>query len=345
MTTSRGTRGRVALIGAGTVNHLIASELLHVGYDIATVVGRGAHRVGRDFGELSGGDPLGVTVRDDLAAALRETAPDVAMMATASTLADSREQILSCIEAGVPVITAGEEFLSPWVTNPELADELHAAAVKGEVAIISGGHVDLLWISMPLSLTGMATRIESLTGVTTRPFIVQRSSNARVAELLGQPTDVFPEERWTERRPGAALNSLGAIAAGLGATIRSVESVWHATPAEASLEAELADGTIRRIEPGTIAGSTLTVTMETELPASAWRDAQTVTLKLSDVARVGAHSSELWTLAGTPNGSVETQAKQGLLSTATQMINRIPDVRTLEPGLHTLSDLAPLSFR
>lgn len=345
MTTNRGARGRVALIGAGTVNHLIATELVNVGYDIATVVGRGEHRVGRDFGELSSGKPLDVTVRDDLDTALRETAPDVAMMATASTLADSRDQMLSCIAAGVPVITAGEEFLSPWVTNPELADELHAAAVAGNVAVISGGHVDLLWISMPLSLAGMATRIESLSGVTTRPFIVQRSSNAPVAQLLGESVDAFPEERWTERRPGAALNSLGAIAAGLDATIRSVESVWHATPAEAALEAALADGTVRQIAPGTIAGSTLTVTMETELPATPWRDAQSVTLRLSDVARVGAHSSELWTLAGTPNGSVETQAKQGLLSTATQMINRIPDVRTLEPGLHTLSDLAPLSFR
>lgn len=89
----------------------------------------------------------------------------------------------------------------------------------------------------------------------------------------------------------------------------------------------------RHVEPGTIAGSRLTVRLET---------AEGIALVLHDTALLGGRSSEHWRLSGLPDAELRVSASQGLVSTATQMVNRIPDALTAAPGLHMLSELPPL---
>ncbi|MFC6235421.1 hypothetical protein ACFPZL_10045, partial [Leucobacter soli] len=274
-------------------------------------------------------------VRDDIDAALADTRPDVVLMSTASTLAATEADLLSCIRAGAGVISAGEELLAPWASDPGRSDVIDAAAREHGVSVLASGHVDALWVHLPLTLAGIVTHLDRLEGECTRPFAVARSSNAGVSGLLGAPVERYPVERSGDPGAGAAFSSLHAIARGMGLTVLRARSTVTAAIAEQELVVQLPDGE-RRIAPGTIAGSTRTVELETSAG---------VALVLHDVARVGAHSTEHWRVSGSPDVELRASAAQGLVSTATQMVARIEDALNVEPGLHTLSDLPPLRYR
>ena len=325
---------RIALVGMGAVGRLIVPLLLDRGHTIAAAVGRGG-AVGQDAGELAGIGPIGVVVRDDLSAALAETRPEAALMSTASTLAATADAVAACVDAGCAVVTAAEEALAPWANDPDTADRLHARAAAGGAAVLASGHVDALWVHLPLALTGVATRVSRLEGECVRPFAASRSANAAVAALLGRPLAEYPVEHRTDPAPGAAHQSLHAIAAGMGLTVVAAESRLGPATSDAPLIAALAAGE-RRIDPGTIAGSRLTVRLAT---------AEGIPLVLHDTALVGARSSEHWRLSGLPDAELRVSASQGLTSTAMQMVNRIPDALAAPPGLHTLSALPPLVHR
>lgn len=325
---------RVALIGMGAVGRLLVPLLLDRGHTLVAAVGRGS-ALGRDAGELAGLAPLGLPVRGDLAAALEETRPEVALMSTASTLAATAADLEACFDAGCSVVTAAEEGVAPWADSPGLADRLHARAIAGGAAMLASGHLDALWVHLPLVLTGIANRVTALEGECVRPFASTRSANAVVAGLLGRPVEEYPVERRADPGPGAAHQSLRAIAAGMRLTVVSAESRLGPATSDAPIVAPLHDGE-RRIEPGTIAGSRLTVRLET---------AEGVSLVLHDTALLGAGSSEHWRASGAPDVELSTSARGGLASTATQMLNRIPDALAAAPGLHPLSELPPLVRR
>ncbi|MFT4233932.1 MAG: hypothetical protein QM607_02865, partial [Microbacterium sp.] len=181
---------RVALVGMGAVGRLLVPLLLDRGHDVVAAVGRSA-ALGQDAGELAGIGPIGLAVRDDLSAALEETRPEVALMSTASALAATFDAVAACVDAGCAVVTAAEEALAPWANDPESADRLHARAAAGGAAVLASGHVDALWVHLPLALTGVATRVARLEGECVRPFAASRSANAAVAALLGRPLAAY----------------------------------------------------------------------------------------------------------------------------------------------------------
>lgn len=324
---------RVALVGAGQVTRLVAPRLRDRGHELVAVIGRGA-AVGRDVGELAGLNPVGIAVRGDLAGALAETRPDVVLMSTASTLAATESALVACITAGAHVISAGEELLAPWASDPARAESIDALARAHGVSVLASGHVDALWVHLPLALTGIVTRLDRLEGTCTRPFAAARSSNAGVAALLGRPAADYPVEHDDAPGSGAAFSSLQAIARGLGLTVTGARATLGPAVREDDAVALLPHGE-RAIPAGTIAGSARTVELET---------AEGIALVLHDLARIGDHSTEHWRVTGTPDVELRAGATQGLVSTATQMIARIDTALAASPGLHTLSDLPPLRF-
>jgi 4-hydroxy-tetrahydrodipicolinate reductase len=97
---------------------------------------------GVDLGSLLvGGHPRhqpAVTVRGTIADAL-EQRPDVAVVATVSTLAGAASQVLECVRAGVSVVSTCPELSFPWKRSPDLAQQIDAEARSAGVSVVGTG--------------------------------------------------------------------------------------------------------------------------------------------------------------------------------------------------------------
>ncbi|MBL9078369.1 MAG: dihydrodipicolinate reductase [Planctomycetes bacterium] len=97
-------------------------------------------KVGKDLGELLALEqPTGLLVEADGAAALRRLQPDVMLHCTSSFLPAVQDQLRAAIQAGVDVVSSTEELLLPDLQQPQLAAELHAAALAAGVTVLGTG--------------------------------------------------------------------------------------------------------------------------------------------------------------------------------------------------------------
>ena len=119
---------RALAVGVGAMGSLCARFMLQKGVEIVGAVTRATH-LGEDLGDACGlGRPVGLTVGDDLARALRETKPDVAVVCVGTFVEDIYELLSGCLDAGVNVITTSEELLYSWRTQPVLTADLDERA-------------------------------------------------------------------------------------------------------------------------------------------------------------------------------------------------------------------------
>jgi hypothetical protein len=97
-------------------------------------------KVGRDLGEVVGAPdaPWGVTVTDDAAALLGESA-DVVIHSTSTLLPNVMDQLMACLAAESCVVSTCEELAYPFRKYPELAAQLDAEAKTWGVALIGTG--------------------------------------------------------------------------------------------------------------------------------------------------------------------------------------------------------------
>src|SRR4029079_14734778 len=115
-------------------------------------------KVGKDIGEVIGLDrQLGVAVSADAPATLRTTRPDVAVQETGSLLAQVAPQLRQMIQAGLSVVSTGEELSFPFESSAELAGELDRLAQAHEVAILGTGiNPGFAMDTLPLALTAVS---------------------------------------------------------------------------------------------------------------------------------------------------------------------------------------------
>ncbi len=97
-------------------------------------------KVGTDLAELiDRGEPTGIVVEADGAAALRRLRPDVMLHCTSSQLPVVEPQLLAAIQAGVDVVSSTEELVAPELQHPQLARALDEAARAAGVSILGAG--------------------------------------------------------------------------------------------------------------------------------------------------------------------------------------------------------------
>jgi hypothetical protein len=96
-------------------------------------------KVGKDVGELDGGEPVGVKVSDDAAKILAETRPDVALHTTSSKFDAVVPQLELLAGAGCSVVSSTEEMLFPALKHAELAEKVDALAREKRVVLLGTG--------------------------------------------------------------------------------------------------------------------------------------------------------------------------------------------------------------
>src|SRR6185369_11424873 len=189
---------------------------------------------GRDMGEHSGLDKSNVLISDQLD---KNNQVDVAILATVSDLPRIGPQILSLVEAGLPVVSTCEELFYPWDSNKEWSDTIDRAAKDRQVAVVGTGvNPGFLMDTLPAMLSAVCNHVERIE--------VRRYQDAQFRRIPFQRKigAGLTFEEFDRRKNEGSLRHVGLsesmnfIASQLG---------WHLDKTEDKIEPVVADRTIQ----------------------------------------------------------------------------------------------------
>ena len=114
-------------IGAGVVRQVAGRK----GLTIVGAVDIDPAKVGRDLGEVCDvGRKLRVKVGNDIAAAIKASRPDVAILCTSSSLKKVVPEFEAVLKHKVPIVSTTEELAYPVKSNGAVAKKLDALAKR-----------------------------------------------------------------------------------------------------------------------------------------------------------------------------------------------------------------------
>lgn len=324
---------RIALVGVGATGAAIGQSLRR--RSDCTLVGAvdiDPARLGRDLGELLGGDPLGVTVGAD-AASLPGT--DVAVVATSSHLETLEPTVVPLLRAGINVVSICEELGHPHQTHPAVTDRLDRVARENGVTILGTGcNPGLIMDTLPLLLSGLTQSVRS---VEIRRTADMSRYGALVAKFgLGLTTEEFAGAQAAGSVTGhiGFEQAIGAVAAGLGWELDEIV-VDPVRPAFIAPEAR--EGAHARIGPGTVTavlhaargsiGGTPVIDVAIHFGFFAEGDP----VERGDTCRLTGEEQVLEVVA--------ERGYESFLSTVAMAANVATAVVDAEPGLRTMAEL------
>ncbi len=312
-------------IGAAVVRQVAARK----GLRIVGAVDIDAAKVGRDLGEVTGaGRKLNIKVMADLRKAIKATKPDVAVLCTSSALKAVVPHFEEVLKLKVPIVSTTEELAFPTSGNNRWARAIHKAALKGKAAVIGTGvNPGFTMDALPLALTAVCERVDAIE--------VDRVQDARIRRLpfqqkigagLTKAQFQAKVENTSVRHVGLA-ESISMIAHGLGWKIDRITD-----EIKPKIAAEAVTSEFMTVEAGQVCGLIQ--------DGVGYRDGKPL-IKLHMEAYLGAPESyDAVRVKGSPNiNSKITGGVHGDVATASMVVNSIPLVLQVEPGLHTMLDM------
>lgn len=120
--------------------------------------------VGKDLGEVAEvGRKLGIKVSSEAKKVFEETKPDIAIYTTVSFLKDIFTQIQPAIESGVNVISTCEQLAFPYFTDKELTKKYDELAKKHNVTVLGTGiNPGFLMDIRPIVLSAGCTEVRKI---------------------------------------------------------------------------------------------------------------------------------------------------------------------------------------
>ena len=318
---------RVVQFGLGPIGQACARLVLdRPDLQLVGALDLDPERVGRDLGEVLGGDALGAEVRDD-AAALADWRPDVVLHTTASFLDQIEGQLVACVEAGAHVVSSSEELFWPFQRDPAFSERVDAAARSAGVAVVGTGvNPGFVMDLFPVVLSGVCAHVETVD--------VSRSVDAgrRRGPLQKKVGAGLSERAFREREAAGGFGHIGmvesawALAAGLGWDGAEVEETFGPHLADADHETAFAS-----VAASSVAGIHQTAVL---------RVGGRVRARLTLTMAVGAPDEDRVRIAGDPPLDVVVRGGTfGDTATVAAVVNTVPKVVAARPGLRTVLDL------
>lgn len=333
---------KFAQYGCGTTASILLKYMINKGAEPVAIIDRNAGRRGKLIEEVwpeCGAQGLRITPPEDAADLLRETKPDICIIATRSTMNDIMEPFENCAKAGVSAITIAEEAVYPYNSSPEKAAYLDRLAKEAGVVFSASGFTDTYWGSLVTTLAGSLNMVEEIEG-----YCLYSAYAETLAAYhgVGLTVEEFEEQFGTYNRmspekqqqlvlegkfePISMWNQNGWLCSKMGLTAVSQKQICqYETREDAVYSTELH----REFEPGLVTGSRFTAVTET---------AEGITIKGSCAARVFTPEDReytSWSIKGEPDVSMRFDMKDANYQTCSNLINRIPAVLNSSPGFVT----------
>jgi len=323
-----GSEIRVVLVGVGAIGGEI-SKLILRRRGIRIVGAIDPNKAGRDLGEVIGlGKPLGITVlksTDELKARA-----EIAIHATTSFLDKAYPQIADLIKRGLNVISTCEELSYPYIVSEEISKSLDEMAKRHGVTILGTGvNPGFLMDTLIITLTAMCQDIERISAERVIDA-AKRRPPFQVKIGAGLSVDEFNKKMVRGEIAGhvGLKQSIAMIADALG--LRLDEIIEE--PAEPVIAGREIKSNFITVKPGSVAGLS-----QKAHGVINEKDFITLTFK----AYIGAPEEyDSIIIEGTPMIREKiAPCIHGDMATAAIIVNMIPRVLNVKPGLKTMKDM------
>jgi len=167
-------------VGIGPLGQKVLRYAVERGcFNIVGAVDPDPEKAGKDLGQLCGIEPLGVTVRDNLADAIKGQSVDVALVTTVSSIVAFESQVAELANAKLNIVSTCEELFYPWKTNSEVAKRIDEICRQNGVACVGTGvNPGYLMDLFPTILSGLCQNVKKVE--------VWRVQDASVRRILFQ---------------------------------------------------------------------------------------------------------------------------------------------------------------
>jgi 4-hydroxy-tetrahydrodipicolinate reductase len=286
-------------------------------------------KVGRDLGEVAGvGRQLGVKVSSDAAKLLRAAKPDAVVHCTESSLKKVLPQLEAILKARVPIVSTTEELSYPFYSNKRTAKIIDALARKAKVAVLGTGvNPGFAMDALPIMLTAVCERVDAIT--------VHRIQDARIRRRpfqkkigAGLTLDEFK----------AGVKDGGVRHVGLSESIAMIGDAmgWKIDRMTDEIAPKMAAARVTNESLTVEAGAVCGIIQD----GVGYRAGQPV-ITLHMEAYLGAPESyDSVLIEGSPRLCVKALGGfHGDISTASIVVNSIPNLLRAKPGLRTMRDM------
>lgn len=328
------TQIRAIVYGVGLSNRIATRLMVEKGVQVVGAVNRSGPKVGKDIGKLAGLEhSLGVTISDDPEAVL-STPSDIVLVGVCDDMERGVPIYKKCLNHGLNVITIGSFASYPWHNFPELTHQLDELAKANGVTITGTGNQDFFMVNLPVLMSGVCHRLDRITH---RSLSDVNKSGPEVAKLVhvGESAEKFNASIANER-PSIYTAFWENVVADLG--MRAHEIKQKTVPIVADSD-YYCNNLERTLVSGKIIGTTQILNISTK------EGLLLVGKNTLRLCKEGEEEFKEWRIEGEPDLEIRATKLDNAFTTASQSVNRIPDVINARPGYVTLEKLPKLTFR
>ena len=324
---------RVVQIGLGPIGTSTTRYLSeHPRLSIVGAIDIDPDKQGKDLGELAGMSALDLPVSGSLDQYSPEVA-DAAVVTTTSSLERLAPLLFELAGRQWDIVSTCEELSFPWLTHPELSEELDSEAKRREVSILGTGiNPGFLMDLLPVALTGICQKVEQI--------VVERVQDAGARRIpfqhkIGAGLDPG------EFRELVSKGLLGHVGLTESMQMLAHQLGWTLEKTTADIEPIIAATTIRtgdqRIPQGRATGLLQT--------GRGVREGREV-IQLTFRASIGEpRSYDRIRVEGIPRFNFVAEGGiNGDIGTIAILVNSIPGLHKASPGLLTMVDLPPVTW-
>jgi hypothetical protein len=290
------------------------------------------NKVGKDVGLLlRPARKVGVTISDQAGDVLGDSAPRIVTHATSSYVETILPQIMDIVEHNASVVSTTEELSYPFVKHPDLAEKIDQRAKEnGTVVLGTGVNPGFMLDTLAVAISGVcqdvnSIRAERVVDASRRRLPLQKKIGAGLSQ------EEFQRKVAEGRIKHVGLpESVGLIALAMGWKLGEIQERITPVVAEKAVESEFIKVSagdvagVRQVAKGILGGQELVV-----LDLRMYLGAQ------------NPHDSIL--IDGIPPVDMTIRGGvHGDRATPAVVVNCLPKIERLQPGLRTMVDLPPI---
>ena len=344
---------KVVQYGCGKMSIYTMRYALEQGMEIVGAIDINPDVIGKDVGEIIGGESLGVKVISvsDAESMLKEVNPDICIITTMSLMSDVKDAFLLCARLGINAISTCEEAFYPWNSNPKLTEEIDRLAKEHNCTITGSGYQDAFWGNLITTLAGATHHITKIKGsssynVEDYGIALAKAHGAGLSmeefeKEVASADNISTEERMKlieagEFLPSYMWNVNGWLCDKMGLT--PVSQTQKCVPQTHS--SDIHSSTLGMVvKQGMATGMSAVVTTETE---------EGITIETECIGKVYGpedFDSNRWTVYGEPDTTLVIDRPQTVELTCATVVNRIEEVLKAEPGFVPTSKMGEMKYK
>jgi hypothetical protein len=318
--------------GLGPIGQSIVRDITQkAGFRILGAIDVDEQKVGKDLGELVGFEtPFGVKVSSNSKEVLSNEEAQLVILSTVSSLIDCYPQIEETIQSHKSLISTCEELVYSWLTHPDLSRRIDELAKKNGVAILGTGvNPGFIMDYVPLVVSGICKNVNRI-----KIFRIQDASLRRLSfqTKIGAGLKIAEFEKRQHKkqiRHVGLTESIHMIAGGLGWELDKTTDETFPILAESTVESSFI-----KVPAGNVKGM--------RQIGKGFRNGEEI-ITLEMVMALGQDNPrDVIEIEGTPNVRLFFEGGvHGDIATTAIVVNSIPQLLKLSPGLKTMRDMPP----